>query len=386
MPVTHSALSDLLELAGNFSRKEIEPADLSGDHPQTFDKTLFSKAGSLGLTGITAPETYGGLEQDFESYALVLEEIAVCSSSFAVTLAVNGLPQNILIKHGTEKQKQEWLGNFVEGKKLGSFALTEPHCGSDAAALKTRAIKKGSSYILNGSKQFITNAGYSDGCMVLARTSESAHSGISCFYVEADRAGFTWGKKEDKMGWRTSPTGSIVLEDVEVPEDHRIGPEGNGFTIAMEALDAGRITIAATAVGIARRSLEESVKYARARSAFGKNLAEFQGLQWMIADMDVKVSAARLLVLEAARRRDAGRSYAREASQAKLFATDTAMQVSTDAVQILGGYGYMKEYPVERLMRDAKATQIVEGTNQIQRNIIAKCLLRDGQSLKYEFV
>ncbi len=379
-------ISEFLELAARFGEKELDSSEKVNDESQTFDRNLFKKAGEMGLTGLIASEENGGSALGYESYALILEEIACYSSSFAVTIAVNGLPQIMLERHGTPDQKKRWLPALASAEHLGAFALTEAHCGSDAAALTTKAKKIDGKYILNGSKQFITHAGFADCYLVMARTGGEGASGISCFYVEGNAQGLSAGRKEDKMGWRTSPTGSIILENTSVDLDHLVGKEGQGFSVAMEALDSGRITIAATAVGIARRALDESLKYANQRKAFGKSIADFQGLQWMVADMDTAISASRLLVLDAARRKDAGKPYSRQASQAKMFATDTAMKVTTDAVQIFGGYGYMKEYPVERLMRDAKATQIVEGTNQIQKNIIAKMLgrIKEKTGLRYE--
>lgn len=368
--------NEILQLAADFARNELESYEQKNEEAGVFDKNLFHQMGELGLTGLVAAEKHGGLGLGYEAYALFLEEIARFSSSYAVTIAVNGLPQIILEKHGSEEQQQRWIPDLASGKKLGAFALTEPQSGSDAAAMKVTAEKSDGAYVLNGRKQFITHGGVADAYMVLARTSNNGSRGISCFYVESPIDGLQAAKPENKMGWRVSPTTGLVFEDVRVPAENRIGTEGIGFSIAMKALDSGRITIGATAVGIARRALEESLKYVKSRSAFGSALKDMQGVQWMLADMDTAVSASRLLVLEAARRKDAGRDFSRQASQAKLFATDTAMQVTTDAVQLLGGYGYTKEYPVERLMRDAKATQIVEGTNQIQRNIIAKHLVK----------
>ena len=373
--------SDILELTADFGRRELDPYEKDNDASGVFRKDLFHRAGEIGLTAMTAPEEYGGLALPMQAFVLVLEEIAVYSSSFAVTIAVNGLPQTILQQFGSSEQKSRWLGDFAAGEKLGAFCLTEPHCGSDAAALTTTAARNGDSYRLNGTKQFITHGGVADGYMVMARTGGPGAAGVSCFYVEGETPGVLAGRKEDKLGWRTSPTTGMVFEDAEVPTDHLIGAEGDGFRVAMQALDSGRITIAATAVGIARRALAEARIYLKDREAFGRRLAEFQGLQWMLADMDTSVAAARLLVQEAAALKDAGAPYSLQASRAKLFATDTAMQVTTEAVQLLGGYGYTREYPVERLMRDAKATQIVEGTNQIQKNIIAKLILQAGQNL-----
>jgi hypothetical protein len=376
---------ELLELAADFARREVEAVEREGDSSESFDRSLFTRAGQTGLTGIVAPEALGGMGLGYSVYALMLEELATASSAFAVTVAVNGLPQIILERFGNETQQKTWLPPLARGEHLGAFALTEAHCGSDAAALRTTARKSGEHYVINGGKQFITHGGAADCYMVLARTSPPGdpdmpkHAGISCFYVPAQTPGLLAGKPEKKLGWRSSPLSALVFEDMQVPADHLIGREGDGFSIAMQALDSGRITIAATAVGIARRGMQESVAYAGTREAFGQTIASFQGLQWMLADMDTQIAAARLLVLEAADRKDRGLDFSRAASRAKLFASDTAMEVATNAVQILGGYGYMREYPVERLLRDAKATQIVEGTNQIQRSIIARQLLRQDK-------
>ncbi len=372
----------LIELARDFAKKEIEAVEAENDEREHFDRGLFTKAGAAGLTGVVAPEDYGGAGLGYAVYALILEELAWASSSFAVTIAVNGLPQIILERFGTTEQRERWMPALAAGEHLGAFALTEAHCGSDAAALRTTAQRRGDEYIINGSKQFITHGGAADAYMVLARTGNDAgtpnHKNISCFYVPGDAPGLSFGKAEKKLGWRSSPLASLRFEDLSVPANYLIGNEGDGFSIAMQALDSGRITIAATSVGIARRSLDECVRYGNERSAFGKSLNEFQGLQWTLADMDTRIAASRLLVLDAARRKDAGAPFSKEASRAKLFASDTAMFAATEAVQYFGGYGYMREYPVERLLRDAKATQIVEGSNQIQRNIIAKHLLKEG--------
>ncbi len=380
IPAGFEEYRELLQLAGDFAKSDVEPAEIQGDASETFDRSLFTRAGALGLTSIVAPEDCDGMGLGYGIYALILEELATASSAFAVTIAVNGLGQIILEKFGSPEQRAKWLSPMARGEHLGAFALTEAHCGSDAAALRTSARKSGDEYILNGGKQFITHGGYADCYLVLARTAapEQAdapnHKTISCFYVPGDAAGLSAGAQEKKLGWRSSPLSSLIFEDVRVPAENLIGNTGDGFSIAMQALDSGRITIAATAVGIGRRALAESLEYSKSREAFGRPIGDFQGLQWMLADMDTQLAAARLLVLEAAGRKDQGQPFSREASRAKLFASDTAMRLATDAVQILGGYGYMREYPVEKLLRDAKATQIVEGSNQIQRNIIARRL------------
>ncbi|KAB2856262.1 MAG: acyl-CoA dehydrogenase, partial [Bauldia sp.] len=318
----------------------------------------------------------------FYAYARVIEEVAKSSISAAVSfLAVHGLPQTILSLFGGETQREAYLPALAAGSLLGAFCLTEAHSGSDAAALKTTATREGDAYVLSGRKVFTTNAGLADLYLVLARTSGFGDApgkakGISAFLVKKDDAGLSFGKKEDKMGWRSSPTGDVVLDQCRAPADRMVGEEGQGFAVAMTALDSGRITIGASAVGLATRALEEAVRYMDGREQFGRPIKEHQGLQFMVADLWTQIEASRLLVYKAARLKDRGSNITKAAAAAKLFATDAAMRVTTDAVQLLGGYGYMKDYPVERLMRDAKVTQIVEGTNQIQRMVLAREVFR----------
>ena len=360
-----------------FCEKEIAPIAAEADEKGEFHREIFEKLAKIGLLGIPSPEEYGGAGLGYSTYAVVIEEIARHCLSIAVGLGVQGLPQIMIAMFGTDEQKDAHLAPLAEGEKLGAFALTEAGSGSDAASLKTSARLDGDSYILNGSKAFITHGGVADIYIVMAKTDpEKGARGISSFIVEDGTPGFSFGKTEKKMGLRASPTREIIFEDCRIPRANLVGNEGDGFKIAMIALDSGRITIGASAVGLAQAALDESVKYASEREQFGKPIAGFQGIQFMLADMATSIRAARNLVKEAAWLKDAGKEFSHVAAMAKLFATDTAMKVTTDAVQIFGGYGYMQDYPVERLMRAAKVTQIVEGTNQIQRMVIARHLLK----------
>lgn len=346
------------------------------DEAERFRPEFIEALGEAGLCGVAAPEEYGGLGLGYLEYAMVLEEIAAVSSSYAVSVAVTGLPQIILGQHGTDAQKERWLPGLAAGELLGAFALSEPDSGSDAASLSTTAVRDGDHYVLNGTKFWITHGGYADVYLLMARTGGPGARGVSAFIVPGDAAGLTFGKKEEKMGMRASPTVELVLEDVRVPVADRVGAEGHGFRVAMQALDGGRITIGAVSVGLARAALEVAGPYACQRRAFGKAIIDHQGVGFMLADMATRIEAARLLVHKAAALKDAGADYSQLASMAKCVATDCAMSVTTDAVQVMGGYGYTREYPVERYMRDAKVMQIVEGTNQVQRMIIARGLKR----------
>jgi len=366
----------LLSMVQKFCVSEIDPVIGSFEEKEEFSKIIFKKMAELSLMGMMTPETYSGAGLDFSTYALVLEEISFHSLAVAVSLAVTGLPQNIIGTFGNEEQKQKYLMLLAQGKKLGAFSLTEPQSGSDSAALKTKAIREGNYYILNGTKCFVTNAGEADIYLVLARTSEDKKKGISAFIVEKDMAGFMFGKKEHKMALQCSPTMELIFKDCKVPKENLVGKEGEGFAIAMRALDSGRITIAASAVGLARRAFEEAKNYSKIRVQFGKPISQFQAIQTMLSEMAMTIEASRLLVQKAAFLRDQKMPYSKEASMAKTLASDTAMKVTTDAVQVFGGNGYCQDYPVERLMREAKVLQIVEGTNQIQRMIIAKEILQ----------
>ena len=371
---TQLALQDSVR---RFVRDRIAPTVAEDDEGGVFRKELFREMGEMGFTALPTPEEFGGLGLGYVEYALVLEEIARVSPAYAVTVAVNGLPQIILVQFGNDEQRERYLPRLAAAEILGGFALSEPSCGSDAAALKTTAVRDGDAYVLNGSKAWATQGHAGDLFVVMARTGGEGAKGVSAFLVESAFDGVSFGKPEDKMGLRASHTSIINLDDVRVPVANRLGDEGQGFVVAMQALDSGRITVGATAVGLASEALDVSVAYSRDREAFGKPIGQHQGVGFLLADMAIEIEAARLMVLQAAGLKDAGRPYSAVAAMAKCKATDTAMRVTTDAVQVLGGYGYTREYPVERMMRDAKVMQIVEGTNQVQRIVIARQLTRD---------
>ena len=312
----------------------------------------------------------------YREYAVILEEIARVSASYAVSVAVTGLPQVILSTFGTEAQKEKYLPALAAGETIGAFALSEPDSGSDAASLQTTATREGDHYRLNGTKFWITHGGFADLYVVMARTGGDGPKGVSAFLVEGNTPGLSFGKKEEKMGLRASPTVEVVLRDALIPVENRIGDEGDGFMVAMSALDSGRITIGAISVGIAQAALDTSAAYACQRKQFKTAIIDFQGVGFMLADMACKIESARLLVHKAASLRDESKPYSHIAAMAKCVATDASIEVATDAVQVLGGYGYTREYPVERYMRDAKVMQIVEGTNQVQRLVISRHLKR----------
>jgi butyryl-CoA dehydrogenase len=363
----------------DFAHNEIEPSAAIRDEEERFDRILFDKMGVLGLTGIPWPEAYGGLGTDYVTYVLVVEELSRVCASTGVTLSAHislaGWP---IYKFGTEEQKQRFLRPMAEGKKLGAYGLTESQSGSDAASMRTTARRDGDHYILDGSKIFITNGGDAEISIVFALTDpQQKQKGCSAFIVEKGAPGFSFGKKERKMGIRSSPTMEIIFEECRIPEHNLLGKEGEGFKIAMMTLDGGRNGIAAQAVGIAQGALDASIAYAKERKQFGKPIAQQQAIAFKIADMATKIEAARLLTYQAAWRESQGMSYGKESAFAKLYAGDTAMEVTVEAVQIFGGYGYTKDFPVERYMRDAKITQIYEGTNEIQRLIISRMLLAD---------
>jgi butyryl-CoA dehydrogenase len=363
----------------DFAHNEIEPSAAIRDEEERFDRILFDKMGVLGLTGIPWPEAYGGLGTDYVTYVLVVEELSRVCASTGVTLSAHislaGWP---IYKFGTEEQKQRFLRPMAEGKKLGAYGLTESQSGSDAASMRTTARRDGDHYILDGSKIFITNGGDAEIYIVFALTDpQQKQKGCSAFIVEKGTPGFSFGKKERKMGIRSSPTMEIIFEECRIPKHNLLGKEGEGFKIAMMTLDGGRNGIAAQAVGIAQGALDASIAYAKERKQFGKPIAQQQAIAFKIADMATKIEAARLLTYQAAWRESQGMSYGKESAFAKLYAGDTAMEVTVEAVQIFGGYGYTKDFPVERYMRDAKITQIYEGTNEIQRLIISRMLLAD---------
>ena len=363
-----------------FAESEIGPSAAQRDEEERFDRSLmFDSLAELGLTGIVFPEEYGGAGADYLSYAIAVEELSRVCASTGVTLSAHlSLGANPIYLFGTESQKQQFLVPLATGEKMGAFGLTEPSAGSDAGSTKTTAVRDGDDWLLNGSKIFITNGGEAEIYVVLARTDKDAkkHHGMSAFIVEKGTEGFSFGKKEQKLGIRSSPTMEIVFENCRIPADNLLGEEGQGFKVAMKTLDGGRIGIGSQAIGIAQGALEQAVAYAKERKQFDKPIAAFQGISFQLADMATQIEAARLMVYNAAYRASAGLSYSQASAMAKLMASETAMKVATQAVQILGGYGYSREFPVERMMRDAKITEIYEGTSEIQRLVIGTALTR----------
>lgn len=366
------------KLARDFAEKKLAPSVAERDAKEEFSRELFDEMGAMGLTSICFPESYGGAEGDILSYILAVEELSKVDDGVGITLSATvSLCAWPIYAYGTEEQKQKYLVPLVEGEKLGAFGLTEPNAGTDAAAQQTVAVADGDDYILNGSKIFITNGGEAETYVVFAMTDKSKGTkGITAFIVEKGTPGFSFGKKEHKMGIHTSLTNELVFQNVRLPKENMLGKIGEGFKIAMSTLDGGRIGVAAQALGIAQGALDHAIKYSKERVQFGKPIAQNQALAFMMADMATKIDAARLLVYRAAYLKDQGLPYSKEAAMAKLYASDIAMEVTTDAVQIFGGYGYSREYPVERLMRNAKITQIYEGTNQVQRMVISGAILR----------
>ena len=357
-----------------FRLEQIEPLLEKDDHEATFRKEIFNQLGELGFTGMTIPEAYGGAELSYTDFCVFLEELSKTSVPYAVTVSVSSMVQSILNKFGNEEQKTTYLPELTSGKEIGAFALSESSSGSDASSLKTTAQENDDHFVINGSKLWITSGGVAKTYIVMARTGAPGSKGVSAFIVRDGDPGFNYGKNESKMGWRTSPTRELLFQNCKIPKNRLIGNLNEGMKVALSALDAGRITIGAISVGLAQRALDESVSYAMTREQFGTKIFDFQGLQFMMADMATDVESSRLLVYHAAHLLDEGKPDQKISSMAKMKASDTAMSVSTDAVQILGGVGYTTEYPVERLMRDAKVLQIVEGTNQIQRVVIARNL------------
>jgi len=369
----------LRKMVRDFARKEVEPTAAERDEEERFDRKLFDQMAELGLTGIPWSEEYGGIGSDYLSYVIAVEELSRVCASTGVTLSAHtslaGWPLNAF---GTEEQKQKFLRPMAEGKLMGAYGLTEPGSGSDAGGMKTTAKLDGDHYILNGSKIFITNGGEAEIYIVFAQTDkEKRHKGITAFIVEKGTPGFSMGKKEKKLGIRSSPTLEIIFEDCRVPVENRLGDEGQGFKIAMKTLDGGRNGIAAQAVGIAQGALDAATAYAKERKQFGKPIGENQGIGFKLADMATKIEAARLLTYQTAWKESQGLPYGKESAMSKLYAGDISMEVTTEAVQVFGGYGYTKDYPVERYMRDAKITQIYEGTNEIQRLVISRMLMAD---------
>ena len=365
-------------MARDFARKELEPMASKREKEEIFPLDVVKKMGGLGLLGMMVPPEYGGSGAGAISYCLALQEIAYACASTAVTMSVANLSTEPLLKFGDEEQKRTYLARLAQGELLGCFAITEPAAGSDPGSLQLKAEDRGDHYLVNGTKIFITHGGYADVINLIARTGpEKGNKGLSAFIVEKGFKGFSVGAREDKMGLRASNTVELIFEDCRVPKGNLLGRLGQGFKIAMTALDSGRIGIASQALGIARGCLNEAVRYSRERKQFGRSISSFQALQWMIADMATGIEAASLLTLSAADRKDRGLPFTKEASMAKLFASEMANKAAYRAVQIHGGYGYTKEFKVERLYRDARATTIYEGTSEVQRIVIAREVLRD---------
>ncbi|MBD7938752.1 acyl-CoA dehydrogenase [Cytobacillus sp. Sa5YUA1] len=366
------------KMVRDFAENEVAPTAASRDEEERFDRNIFNKMAELGLTGIPWPEEYGGIGSDYLAYCIAVEELSrVCASTGVTISAHTSLAGWPIYKFGSEEQKQKYLKPMAQGEKIGAYGLTEPGSGSDAGGMKTTARLEGNHYILNGSKIFITNGGEAEIYVVFALTDPSnKHKGTTAFIVESNYEGFSVGKKEKKLGIRSSPTTEIIFEECKVPVENVLGEVGEGFKIAMMTLDGGRNGIAAQAVGIAQGALDAATAYAKERVQFGKPIATQQGIGFKLADMATSVEAARLLTYQAAWLESAGLPYGKESAMSKLFAGDAAMRVTTEAVQVFGGYGYTKDYPVERYMRDAKITQIYEGTQEIQRLVISRMITK----------
>lgn len=368
----------LQKMYREFTENEVKPLAHELDEQERFPVETVGKLAKYGFLGIPFPKEYGGQGGDSLGYTMAVEELSkACATTGVVLSAHVSLCAAPIYEYGTEEQKQKYLVPLAKGEKLGAFGLTEPNAGTDAAGQQTTAELDGDYYILNGSKIFITNAGYADIYIVMAMTDKSKGTkGISAFIMEKDFPGFSIGKKEAKMGIRGSSTCELIFENCKVPKENLLGKEGKGFTVAMKTLDGGRIGIAAQALGIAQGAINETVTYVKERRQFGRPIAKFQNTQFQLADMQTKVDAARLLVYRAARLKDSKQPYTVAAAQAKLFAAEVAMEVTTKAVQLHGGYGYTREYPVERMMRDAKITEIYEGTSEVQKMVIAANILK----------
>ncbi|MFC9665553.1 acyl-CoA dehydrogenase family protein [Nocardia sp. NPDC127606] len=377
MPVDRHLLTqearDLLQLTRDVADKALSPIVDEHEETESYPEEIFATLGEAGLLSLPYPESWGGGGQPYEVYLQVLEELAARWAAVAVAVSVHSLACHPMLAFGSEEQKQRWLPEMLSGSTIGAYSLSEPQAGSDAAALTCKAAVTDDGYRITGTKAWITHGGIADFYNLFARTREGSH-GVSCFLVPRDTAGLSFGRPEKKMGLHAVPTTSAHFDNAFVSAERRIGLDGQGLQIAFSALDSGRLGIAAVAVGIAQAALDEAVNYAKERTAFGRRILDHQGLGFLLADMAAAVDSARATYLEAARRRDAGLPYSRNASVAKLVATDAAMKVTTDAVQVLGGYGYTRDFRVERYMREAKITQIFEGTNQIQRLVISRHL------------
>ncbi|TNC30991.1 acyl-CoA dehydrogenase family protein [Mumia zhuanghuii] len=374
MPTEESA--ELIALTREIVDRELRPRVDAAERTATFPREVFRTLGRAGLLGLPYPETYGGGGQPYEVYLQVVEEIASAWASVGVGTSVHALSCFGLFTAGSAEQKEAWLPDMLGGELLGAYCLSEAHAGSDPAAMRTRAVRDGDEYVINGAKAWTTHGGEADFYKVMARTSDDGGRGISCFLVPADTPGLVADNPEDKMGLMGSTTATMLFDGVRVPVERRLGDEGQGLSIALAGLDSGRLGIAAVATGVAQGALDVAVKYAKERETFGKAIIDHQGLAFVLADMAAAVESARATYLAVARLKDAGRPFARQASIAKLVATDNAMKVTTDAVQVLGGAGYTKDFPVERYMREVKVMQIFEGTNQIQRLVISRDLAR----------
>ncbi|WP_328634066.1 acyl-CoA dehydrogenase family protein [Streptomyces sp. NBC_00356] len=365
---------DLLRLVRDIAQREIAPRAAEDEEAGRFPREIFKLLSESGLLGLPYDAEFGGGEQPYEVYLQVLEELAAARLTVGLGVSVHSLSCHALANFGTKQQRTEHLPDMLGGGLLGAYCLSEPASGSDAASLRTKAVREGDDWVLTGTKAWITHGGVADFYTVLARTGGEGAHGITAFLVPGDAAGLSAAVPEKKMGMKGSPTAQIHLDGVRVSGARRLGDEGQGFQIALSALDSGRLGIAACAVGVAQAALDAAVEYAKGRAQFGRPIADFQGLRFMLADMATQIEAGRALYLSAARLRDAGRPFSKQAAMAKLLCTDAAMKVTTDAVQVLGGYGYTADFPVERMMREAKVLQIVEGTNQIQRMVIARHL------------
>lgn len=366
------------QMVRDFAVNEVKPIAAEIDVTERFPMENVKKMGELGMMGIPFPTEFGGAGGDVLSYILAVEELSkVCATTGVILSAHTSLCASLINENGTPEQKEKYLRDLCTGNKIGAFGLTEPGAGTDAAGQQTTAVLDGDNYILNGSKIFITNGGVADTFIIFAMTDKSKGTkGISAFIVEKGFLGFSIGKKEDKLGIRASSTTELIFENCVVPKENLIGREGKGFGIAMKTLDGGRIGIAAQALGIAEGALDEAIKYMKERKQFGRPIAAFQGLQWMVAEMSTKIEAARFLVYKAAWLKENKQPYSVDAARAKLYAAEVAMDVTTKAVQLFGGYGYTKEYPMERMMRDAKITEIYEGTSEVQKMVISGSLLK----------
>jgi len=364
----------LMQMVREFADKRARPASHEFEDKGEDPASVYSELAALGLTGIPFDPEFGGGGEPYSTYLLVIEELARAWVALAIGLGVHTLACDGIQRFGSDQMKKQLLPPMLAGETMGAYALSEPSSGSDAASLRTKAVKDDGHYSISGQKQFCTRGAEADHVLVMARTGAEGPSGISAFIVDKGADGFRGTKTEDKMGWRSSPTWELVFEDCKVPSDALLGQEGDGLKIALTALDAGRLGIAACATGLAQAALEASVAFAKDREQFDSRIIDFQGIRFMLADMATGIEAGRALYRHAAALKDAGRPYSKEAAMAKLFCSDNAMKVTIDAVQVHGGYGYVEEYPVERYMREAKALQIVEGTNQIQRMVIGRQL------------